>query len=155
MSWKTNPIMEWSVDNGNTWIKVTDHGRSPLAVDVEVFETKQRMWNGTMRKHSVSKKRTFSWSWENLPDKNVSFLTNGTTYGNWLEAFYNATDGDFLMRLRAGSDQGVTNPTRTGTVDEQDNVRVFRVMFSEYSKEVTRRGTSFDFWNINMAVEEV
>lgn len=154
MSWKTNTIMEWSIDNGSTWIKVTDHGRSELRVSTDPIESKQRMVSGRLRKYSVAKKRTFSWSWENLPDKAVSFLANGTTHGNWLEAFYNSTDGEFLMRLRSGSDQSVTNLTRTGTEDDADNTRIFTVMFSEFAKDVVKRGQSFDLWNITMSVEE-
>lgn len=154
-SWKTNPIMEWSVDNGTTWIVVTDHGRSDLNSDVEDIGTKQRMIDGTMRKYTVAKKRTFSWSWENLPDKSTTFLANGTTYGKWLEAFYNSQDGPFLMRLREGSDRGAVSLTRTGNEDATDTERTFLVMFSEFSKDVTKRGQAFDLWNISMSVEEV
>jgi hypothetical protein len=154
-SWKLNTIMEWSIDNGTTWIKVTDHGRSELSADIEDIGTKQRMVNGTMRKYTVAKKRTFSWSYENLPDKQVSFLANGTTWGNWLEAFYNRTDGAFLMRLRSGSDINTTNVVRNGNEDSFDNDRVFTVMFSEFSKTVVKRGKNFDLWNVNIAVEEV
>lgn len=156
MSWKTNPIMEWSIDGGTTWILVTDHGRSELNIEVEPVESRQRMVNGTMRKFSVAKKRTFSWSWENIPDKSTSFLANGTTYGNWLEEFYNSTDGEFLMRLRSGSDENLgTVLSRPGTVDSADNTRIFTVMFLDYSKQVTKRGRAFDLWNITMSVEEV
>ena len=155
MAWKTNPIMEWSIDNGSTWVQVTDHGRSELNVDVEPIETKQRMVNGTMRKFTVAKKRTFSWSWNNLPDKPVTFLANGTTHGNWLESFYNSTNGAFLMRLRSGSDEALSNVVRNGTSLGEDNTRVFTVMFSEYSKSVVKRGRTFDMWNVTMSVEEV
>lgn len=155
MSWSVNPIMEWSIDGGSNWIKVTDHGRSELSISTEPIETKQRMVNGTMRKYLVTRKKTFSWSWSNLPDKNVTFLANGTTYGNWLEEFYNTTDGAFLMRLRSGSDHNTANPTRAGTVDDSDNERIFTVMFSEYSKDIIKRGPAFDMWNLTMSVEEV
>ena len=155
MSWKTNPIMEWSIDNGVNWTKVTDHNRSELSISVEPIETKQRMVSGTMRKYTVIKKRTFSWSWSDLPDKNVTFLANGTTYGNWLEEFYNVTDGVFLMRLRSGSDEPLTTLARAGTDDNADNTRIFKVMFSEYSKDVVKRGKTFDLWNMSMTLEEV
>lgn len=155
MNWKTNPIMEWSVDGGTTWIKVTDHGRAELNSDVEPIETKQRMVNGTMRKYVVAKKRTFSWTWSNLPDKSTTFLANGTTHGKWLEAFYNSQDGPFLMRMREGSDQDAVTLTRNGNEDATDTERTFLVMFSEFSKDVVKRGKAFDLWNVNMAVEEV
>lgn len=154
-SWKLNPIMEWSEDNGTTWIKVTDHGRSELNVDVEQIETKQRMVNATMRKYVVAKKRTFSCSWDNLPDKAVSFLANGTTHGNWLEAFYNRTDGAFLMRLRSGSDVNNTILNRSSDILLNDNGRIFTVMFSEFSKSVIKRGQAFDLLNVSVSLEEV
>lgn len=155
MSWANNPIMEWSVDNGTTWIKVTDHGRSPLTVGVERIENKQTMVSGTKRRYVVAKKRTFSCSWDNLPDKSTSFLANGTTYGNWIEEFYNSTDGAFQMRLRSGSDQTIADPTRAGTVNDPDNERIFKVMFSEFSKEVLKRGPAFDLWSLSITLEEV
>lgn len=154
MSWVNNPIMEWSTD-GSTWTKVTDHGRAPLSVDIERIETSQRMANGTIRRYVVSKKRTFSASWSNLPDKSTTFLANGDTYGNWIEEFYNSTDGPFKMRLRSGSDNGAGSLTRAGTVNDSDNERLFTVVFTDYSKEIIKRGMAFDLWNLSLTLEEV
>lgn len=155
MTWKNNPVMEWSTDGGTTWTKVTDHGRSSLSVSIERIETEQRMVNGTKRRYVVAKKRTFSCDWENLPDKNVSFLANGTTYGKWLESFYNTTDGAFLMRLRSGSDSEATSLTRVDNVALDDYGRIFTVMATDYTKDIIKRGSTFDMWNISMTLEEV
>lgn len=147
MSWTTNPIMEWSTDGGTTWTKVTDHGRSPLSISVERIESKQRMASGTLRRYVVAKKRTFSCSWENLPDRLTSFLANGETPGQWIENFHDTTDGSFLMRLRAGSDRTLT---LTGL-----NGKIIEVMISDFSKEVIKRGVDFDLWSIDITLEEV
>jgi hypothetical protein len=156
MSWKTNPIMEWW--DGDSWVKISDHGRSPLSISVDRIETKERMADGTLRRYVVAKKRTFSCSWDNLPDKNVSFLANGQS-GEWMEEFYNDNDGAFAMRLRAGTDEATALAealTRTGGDPAlADNKREFTVMFSEYSKEVLKRGKTFDLWNISITLEEV
>lgn len=146
MGWTTNPIMEWSTDGGNTWTKISDHGRSPLSVSVERIETKQRMANGTMRRYVISKKRTWSASWENLPDKAVEFLANGQA-GRWMEDFHDDHDGEFHMRLREGSD---IDKNMTGLTGE-----VVRVMITDFSKEITRRTPSFDLWNLDITLEEV
>lgn len=156
MAWTTNPIMEWF--DGSAWVKISDHGRSPLSIAVERIENKQRMADGTLRRYVVAKKRTFSASWDNLPDKATDFLANGQP-GEWMEEFHNSNDGSFKMRLRAGSDEATTLATaltRTGGDPLlTDNEREFTVMFSDYSKEVVRRGKGFDLWSLSIVLEEV
>lgn len=145
-SWTANPIMEFSINEGTTWTKIADHGRSPLSEAFERIENKQRMADGTLRRYVVAKKRTWSVSWENLPDKAHPFLTNGQP-GWWMENFHNTVDGDFLMRIRAGSE---IDANLTGL-----NGNVYRVMITDFSKEITKRGRAFDLWNLDMTLEEV
>lgn len=156
MAWTTNPVMEWL--DGATWVKISDHGRSPLSISVERIENKQRMADGTLRRYVVAKKRTFSVSWDHLPDKSVSFLANGQP-GEWMETFHNATDGSFKMRLRAGSDESIALAsalTRTGGDPLlADNSREFTVMISDFSKEVVKRAKDFDMWSLSITLEEV
>ena len=144
MSWKTNPIMEWSFDGGTSWVRVPDHGRSPLDTSVERIGESKRVASGMLRRYTVAKKRTWSLSWENLPDKAVDFLANGTGGADWLEYRFNQTDGDFLMRIRKGSDVGAS------TVAEN-----YRVVFTEFGKTVTKRGVQFDLLSVDMTLEEV
>jgi len=136
--------MEWSED-GSTWVKISDHGRSPLSISVERLENKQRMANGTLRRYVVAKKRTFSCSWDNLPNVQVPFLANGQP-GDWMEDFHNRVNGAFYMRLRAGSDRDKVEIPETQEV---------MVMITDFSKEVTKRGPSFDLLNIDITLEEV
>lgn len=145
-SWTVNPIMEWSTDGGATWTKVTDHGRSPLRIAVERIETKQRMADGTLRRYVVSKKRTFSCSWENLPDKATNFLANGQP-ADWIEAFHNNNDGAFHMRLREGSERDLSLTGLNGTT--------LQVMITDFSKEITKRGMAFDLVDLDITLEEV
>jgi len=145
-SWKVNPIMEWSTDGGTTWTQISDHGRAPLDISVERIENKQRMADGTLRRHTVAKKRTFSTSWENLPSVATSFLANGQS-GGWIENFHDTVDGPFHMRLRAGSDRDLTLTGLAG--------KVLLVMFTDFSKNVVKRGTAFDLWTLDITLEEV
>lgn len=156
MSWKTNPIMEWydtrttvngvANPNKNKWVKISDHGRSPLSISVERIENKQRMADGTLRRYVVSKKRTFDCSWENFPDRDGAFLANGQA-GQWMEDFHNDQDSSFRMRLRSGEDQG--KATTDASIEEVN------VMIVDFSKEVVKRGPAFDLWTIDISLEEV
>lgn len=147
MSWKTNPIMEWwDVRGTPAWVKITDHNRSPLSVNVERFETNTRMSDGTLRRYYVTKKRTWSCSWENLPSEEGTLLANGKA-GSWMEDFHDETNGSFLMRLRKGAD--VNKNVTDATIEE------VRVMITDFSKEVTKRGPNTDLWSLDITLEEV
>lgn len=151
MSWQENAIMYWH--DGNTFQKITDHGRQPLSITVERIENKQRMADGTMRRYVVAKKRSWNVSWENIPSRRnptrngVLGLT--TVDGGWagedIENFHNETDGPFKMRLRGGDDE--SKPVTDGTIEE------VTVMISDYSREVEKRGI-VDYWNIDITLEE-
>lgn len=124
-------LMRW---NGNA---ITDHNRQPLGIDVDRIEKKQRMANGTLRKYIVADKRTFSTSWNMLPK-----LTSQTVDGFWgaddIEAFYNTVSGSFTLEL----------------TDADGEVVEYTVMFSDFSKSITKRG-SVDFWEVSVSMEEV
>ncbi|UUG69372.1 minor tail protein [Streptomyces phage Sham] len=124
-------LMRW---NGNA---VTDHNRQPMSIDVERIEKKQRMANGTLRKYIVADKRTFGTSWTMLPK-----LSTQTVDGFWgadaIEQFYNTVTGTFSLELSDG--------------DAETNT--YNVMFSDFSKTISKRG-SVDFWEISVTLEEV
>lgn len=150
MGWTTNSIMEWqdprpTSPTYNQWVQISDHGRSPLSVAVERIENKQRMADGTLRRYVVSKKRTWTASWENLPDKQVSFLANGQP-GNWMEQFHNEVNGEFKMRIRTGSDEALAVGTGGSIVS---------VMITDFSKEIAKRGKAFDLLSMDLTLEEV
>jgi len=154
MSWQNNAIMYWSSDGGTTWNMITDHNRQPLAISVERLETKNRMADGTMRRYTVAKKRTFSVSWSDLPAKRNSVYSGKTAVttvdGGWagedIESFHNTTDGAFLIKLRKGVDEA--KAANDGTLE------VVNVMISDFSKEISKRGV-VDLWNLDISLEEV
>jgi hypothetical protein len=141
MAWIDNAVMYWH--DGSQYRKITDHNRSPLDESVERIEKKQRMADGTLRRYTVAKKRTWSCNWESLPSKTgvVGYLN--TADGGWagqdIEAFHNTHDGQFNMQLRKGD----------GTVE------VVTVMIADFSKTIVKRGSGIDLWNLSITLEEV
>lgn len=139
--WIDNAIMFWH--DGTQYRKITDHNRSALQVSINRIEKKQNMTDGTLRRHSIAKKRTWSCSWENLPSKTgvVGYLN--TADGGWagedIENFHDTHDAEFNMQLREGD----------GTVT------VVKVMITDFSKEVSKRGPGIDLWNLSITLEEV
>lgn len=152
MGWKTNPIMEWwdtRIYTGHpaaSWVKISDHNRAELSVDVERLESKQRMSDGTLRRYFVSQKRTWSTSWDMFPSRASALLVNGQD-GEWMEQFNQDTNGSFLMRLRGGDD--INKATSDSSIEE------VRVMISEFSHSVLKRGTATDLWTMTITLEEV
>ncbi|AVD99237.1 minor tail protein [Streptomyces phage BillNye] len=131
MSFPRPRLMRW---NGNA---ITDHNRGQLNVDVERIEKKQRMANGTMRKYIVADKRTFGVQWTMLP-KLTSQTVDGFWGGEAIENFYNTVPGPFSLEITDGDGE----------------VYTYTVMFSDYSKNVMKRGV-VDFWEIQISLEEV
>jgi hypothetical protein len=154
MAWTDNAIMFWSSDGGTTWNKITDHNRSAMSVNVERIENKGRMTDGTLRRYSVGKKRTFQCSWTMLPAKrNTSY--NGKTAlttvdngwaGEEIENFHNTVDGVFKLKLRKGQDEA--KAANDGTIE------TFNVMIADFSKDIEKRGI-VDFWSLDITLEEV
>lgn len=150
MAWIENAIVYWSFDGGTNWNKVTDHNRQPLNVQTERIEKSDRMANGTLRKYVVAKKRSYDFTWNLVPSKrNVSgalSTADGGIAGEEIETFFNTQDGAFLMKVRKGSD--------TAKAANDGTIETVTVMFSDFSKEIEKRGL-IDLWNITLRMEEV
>lgn len=145
-SWKINPLMEWSSDGGTTWSQISDHGRDAVQVAVTRIENAQRMADGTLRRYVIAKKHTFTCSWSMLPSVSGNQLANGQP-GTFMETFHDTINGPFLMRLRAGSDRDTVFTGTQGTI--------YTVMITDFSKEIAKRGFTYDMWNVDFTLEEV
>lgn len=160
MSWTTNSVMSWRTAAG-TVVRLSDHGRSPLSENWERIETKQRMADGTLRRYSVAKKRTWSCSWDNLPSSNniVNGLhtVDGGMAGEDIETWVNTIDTPFRMILRRGSAVDLVTPNPAeGLLPYQDaNFYIANVMITEWDKEVSKRGKLADLWNVSITLEEI
>lgn len=95
------------------------------------------MANGTMRKFIIADKRTFSTSWTVLP-QNASLTVDGFWGKTEIENWWNTHSGQFELKLFYGD----------ATTD------VFYVMMSKFSAELSKRG-AFDFWRVNIGMDEV
>jgi hypothetical protein len=154
MSWQANAIIYSSIDNGTSYQKWSDHNRAPLDISLERFERANRMANGTLRRYSVAKKRTFTISWEMFPSKiTPSYLGRtgvGTVDGGYagedIQNLYNTQDGSFKIKLRKGDDEAKTSTDAT--------LEVVNVMFTDFSKSIVKRGV-VDFWSLSVTLEEV
>jgi hypothetical protein len=158
MSWKNNAIMYWSDNVGNLH-KISDHNRSPLSESYERIERSARMVDGSMRRYTVAKKRSWSTSWSLLPARNVEGglqTVDGGLTGYEMEWLYNINDDAFAMVLRRGSAGDKPNPNLEGLVlpHQNEDFYIARVMFTDFSKEVVHRGKN-DLWNIDVTLEEV
>jgi len=146
MTWKDTVAMYWwgrlDEEDADAYLKVSDHNRSPISIQVERIEKKQRMADGTLRRYVVAKKRSWSCSWEDLPDKrNVSGMM--TTVDNGLaatemEIFHGLHDDAFPVQFRDGA----------------NNVEQVDVMITSFSKDIKKRGQGIDFWDISITLEE-
>jgi hypothetical protein len=162
MAWTTNSIMSWRTPGTGTIVRVSDHGRSTLSEDWERIETKTRMADGTLRRYSVSKKRTWSCSWTGLPSTNniVGGLhtVDGGMAGEDIELWVNTINVPFRMILRRGSAEPIVTPPNPadGLLPYQDaNFYIANVMITEYNKEVVKRGKLADLWDVSITLEEV
>lgn len=124
-------LMRW---NNNA---ITDHNRQPLTVENERIVKEDRMANGTMRRWYVADKRTFSCSWEMVP-KPTNRTVDGFWGGDAIENFYYSTPGSFTLE----------------TTDADGTVETFTVMFTDFSKDIVKRG-GVDLWNISVTMIEV
>lgn len=152
--WKDNTIMLWA---GN---KVTDHGRKELQEKTERIGSDKRMFDGTLRRQHIGVKRTWEISWDNLPSTNsisTAYKTaDGGLDGMAMEDFFYATPGKFRLVLKRGSalNQAVPNPAESALPFEDANFYIVNVMFTQFSKDVVKRGKS-DMWNVSVTLEEV
>ena len=129
--------MYWGGSGDTTLSKITEHNRAPLSVTWEALETSQRMIDGTLRKWTVARKRTWQTSWDMIPHSNVRTVDGGWG-GETMEAFYLSKPAEFAMEIR--------NP-------DGSKERVL-VMFKSFDRSVEKRG-AYEMWNISVSIEEV
>jgi hypothetical protein len=119
--------------------KLSDHNRSPISINFEKIENKERMANGTLRKFVVATKKSFKVSWEALPRQD-SKTADGFWGANSLRSFYDDYgNGAFWVTINYGD----------GTNES------FQVMFSDFNIKLSKRSTYTDLYDIDFGLEEV
>lgn len=129
-------LMRWGHTLG-TLNSISDHNRTELSISTERIETSQRMANGTMRKYHIADKRTFSTSWDMLPNRAL-YTVDGFWGADDMEEFYRATIGEFYLEL-----------TYSNASTEQ-----VLVMFDSFSSSLQKRG-KYDFYSADVSLVEV
>lgn len=119
--------------------KLSDHNRSPINMDFEKIENRERMANGTLRTYVVSNKRKLKASWENLPRQDA-LTADGFWGANSIRNFYVSNgDGPFWVTINYGD---ATN-------------EYFQVMFTDFSIRLSKRSIYTDLYNVDFGLEEV
>lgn len=157
---------------------LSDHNRGEINVAQQRVETRQRMINATMRSYHVADKITLSCSWNRIPSRsysrNVNFSTSGqptlsgaTEYtvdggagGVELLDWYENHSGPFYVFLAYDKYNNNSLKVAGSITDESFNYLsiyndVRLMYFSNFDYSIEKRGgTNFDFWNINVSLEE-
>ena len=167
-------------NSGNEFLILSDDNRQPIDIASQRLERRERMINGRMRSYHIADKIAISTSWEMLPSRSFStnpeFDTNGapTTAPAPPTAIH---DYRYTSDGGAGAAELVDwHETYTGSfwvflayykfpafgIDDAayQNMnkynQIVEVMFSDFSHSIVKRGaTTYDFWNVSLALEEV
>ena len=150
---------------------LSDHNRSELNFSANRIENRQRMINGTMRSYHVADKMQISFSWDNLPSRSFNkdplfnsstglatatglsdYTVDGGAGGVELLEWYENHKGAFWMLL--AYDKYNEFETDKYNYMSQYN-QLLQVYFTSFEYTVTKRGGStYDFWNISVQLEE-
>jgi hypothetical protein len=160
------------------FIILSDDNRGAIDVTPTRIEKRERTINGRMRSYHIADKLTFNISWNMLPSrayfevadfnsagsspyKNTSgeFTTDGGAGGVAILDWYQSHPGPFWMYL--AYDKYSNFKVNGDIVDAsfghlaQYN-QIVEVYFADFNYTVVKRGGSnYDFWNINVTLEEV
>lgn len=136
------------------YITLSDDNRSDLSVNVERIESKKRMINGRMRSYHVADKKSFDVSWNEFPSASaaVSEQVTGIAGGKDILKWHEEHAGPFWMTLVYDT------PSPDGGASSTNNryrLEWYNVFFDSFDYNVTRRGLTYDHWNISMSLVEV
>jgi len=157
---------------------LSDNNRSEINFTPQRIEKRERTINGRMRSYHIADKLNISWSWNMLPSrayfevadfdsngvspyKNTvgEFTTDGGAGGVAILDWYQSHPGPFWMYLAYDK---YSNFKTDGEIDNssfghlgQYN-EIIEVYFADFNYTVVKRGGStYDFWNISVTLEEV
>lgn len=157
---------------------LSDNNRGEISFNQQRIEKRERTINGRMRSYHIADKLSISMSWNMLPsrayfevaDFNSSgispykdtvgeFTTDGGAGGVAILDWYQSHPGPFWMYLAYDK---YSNFKTGGEITDasfghlaQYN-QIIQVYFADFNYSVVKRGGStYDFWNINLTLEEV
>lgn len=165
-------------DDINEFLILSDHNRSDLDIRNERIGTQKRMVNGRLRSYHIADKLSISTGWDMLPSRsyyqypdfnssgaspykkvnNEEFTVDGGAGGSDMLEWYERYTGSFWVYLSYDKKQNFRELEDPDA--EYNNLnkysQIIEVMFTNFSYNVVKRGNgNFDFWNINLELEEV
>lgn len=173
------------IPNGEEWqdfIILTDGNRGEISMSNQRIESRQRMVNGNMRSYWTADKLNISTSWARIPSRAYSesvdfnqstgqivddpadysmYTVDGGAGGVDILNWYENHPGPFYVFLSYDKFRinGIENFNRLNGYNQ-----VLKMYFSSFDYNIEKRGgnwasnntaTGFDFWNINLSLEEV
>lgn len=165
------------------FIVLTDDNRENIDMSIERIEQRKRMINGRMRSYHIADKRKLSVQWQMIPSRAFAvdgtdgfsgelwdatgidtadrFTTDGGAGGVEMLKWYNENQGSFWVFLAYDKHTSLNSTLNVAEDEDFDplahlgkyNERI-EMYFSEFSYDVVKRGPLFDFWNVNLSLEE-
>jgi len=160
---------------------LSDDNRGEINFKPTRIEKRERMINGRMRSYHIADKLQITTSWEMLPsrsyfqmpefnpttgksphfnDNNLEFTTDGGAGGVEILDWYENHQGPFWVYLSYDNYKNFKNDE--GLIDNNSYAhlpqysQLIQMYFTDFTYSVIKRGgTNFDFWNINLTLEEV
>lgn len=166
---------------GIDFIILTDGNRGEISMSQQRIESRQRMVNGNMRSYWTADKLNLSTSWNRIPSRAFSadvdfnpangevtdnpdtytmYTVDGGAGGVDLLNWYENHSGPFYVFL--GYDKFNINDTKNFEKLRVYN-QVLKMYISSFDYSIEKRGgiwsnqttSGYDFWNINISLEEV
>lgn len=141
-----------------TALTLSDHSRSPLAVNYEIIEKTSRMADGTMRRYVVGKKNKFSCQWSLLPTIR-SEVADGKADARDMKEFYDR----YCYSPLSLDLYYMTNATERGRAvvpaDRNNDANHYKetknVFWTSFTFDVVKRLRNFDYWNLTAEFTEI
>lgn len=165
----------------NQFLILSDDNRGEIMMEPERIEKRERMINGRMRSYHVADKLKISTSWQMLPSRSYALspefnTANGSSAYNGMSGKPSSSDMQYTTDGGAGGVEMLDwYENHNGSFwvylayDKYDNFgkddnayghlaqynQVVEVFFSSFQYTIVKRGNSnYDFWNINVTLEE-
>lgn len=164
----------FEVDDGDVlgidFIILTDDNRREIRVTHDRIEKRERMINGRMRSYHIADKAKFDVEWTVIPSRaydvpyhlkdtaTKQYTHDGGAGAEDMYQWYKSHTGSFWVFLAV--DRPTTFQSDPQTEDPMGVNKLRRyadrreMFFSDFSYDVLKRGGEFDFWRVQMTLEE-
>jgi len=158
----------------NQFIILSDDNRDAINMQTTRIEKRERMINGRMRSYHIADKLNISTSWKMLPSRSyaldpefnstglssmanssMEYTTDGGAGGVDLLDWYENHKGSFWVYLAYDKKSNFGTDDNSYAHLDQYN-QLVEVFFSDFKYSIVKRGSSnYDFWDVDITLEEV